>query len=72
MTFNFGGKTWTISTDDINLGRLDDQGNCLGAVFDLGLGSQINSGGGNPSWVVGDTFLVSLLLSLAFATHSNV
>ncbi|KAI0338296.1 acid protease [Trametopsis cervina] len=56
VSFSFGGKTWAISTDDMNLGTLQT-GTCLGGIFDLGLGSQIGSGGGNPSWVVGDTFL---------------
>ena len=42
----------------MNLGTVSD-GMCLGGIFDLGLGSSIGSGGGNPSWVVGDTFLVS-------------
>jgi cathepsin D len=41
----------------MNLGSIGG-GQCLGGIFDLGLGSQIGSGGGNPSWVVGDTFLV--------------
>lgn len=54
----FGGKSWSISTDDMNLGTVGD-GLCLGGIFDLGLGSNIGSGSGNPSWVVGDTFLVS-------------
>lgn len=41
----------------MNLGTVGD-GLCLGGIFDLGLGSNIGTGGGNPSWVVGDTFLV--------------
>lgn len=57
VTFSFGGKAWPISPDDFNLGTLGG-GMCLGAIFDLGLGSSIGNGGGNPSWVVGDTFLV--------------
>ncbi|PIL36061.1 transporter [Ganoderma sinense ZZ0214-1] len=52
----FGGKAWPISDEDMNLGRV--QGNmCLGGIFDLNLGSNVGSGGGNPVWVVGDTFL---------------
>lgn len=54
---SFGGQSWPISTDDMNLGAVGG-GLCLGGIFDLGLGSNIGSGGGNPSWVVGDTFLV--------------
>jgi len=56
VTFNFGGKTWPISTTDMNLGEVE-QGQCLGGIFDLGQGTSIQGGGGNPSWVVGDTFL---------------
>ncbi|KAI0084915.1 aspartic peptidase domain-containing protein [Irpex rosettiformis] len=56
VTLSFGGKAWPISTDDMNLGSIGS-GLCLGGIFDLGLGSQIGSGGGNPTWVVGDTFL---------------
>ncbi|GJE90021.1 A1 family peptidase [Phanerochaete sordida] len=56
VSLSFGGQSWPISTDDMNLGTVG-QGLCLGGIFDLGLGSNIGSGGGNPSWVVGDTFL---------------
>ncbi|KAI1795502.1 acid protease [Ganoderma leucocontextum] len=52
----FGGKAWPISDADMNLGTV--QANmCLGGIFDLNLGSNVGSGGGNPVWVVGDTFL---------------
>ena len=30
---------------------------CAGAIFDLSTGSNISEGGGNPNWIVGDTFL---------------
>ncbi|KAI0688179.1 aspartic peptidase domain-containing protein [Cytidiella melzeri] len=56
VTISFGGTAWSVSTDDMNLGSVSSN-QCLGGIFDLGLGSQIDSGGGNPSWVVGDTFL---------------
>jgi cathepsin D len=52
----FGGKLWTINTLDMNLGT-ESRGNCVGAIFDLSLGSDIPAGGPNPSWVVGATFL---------------
>ena len=43
----------------MNFGPLDQQGlQCIGAIFDLSMGTNIVSGGGNPSWVIGDTFLV--------------
>ena len=59
VSVSFGGTSWPISPDDMNLGTVGDN-LCLGGIFDLGLGSDISSGGGNPSWVVGDTFLVCL------------
>lgn len=54
----FGGQSWPISSADMNLGSVQGQ-QCLGGIFDLNLGSNVGSGGGNPNWVVGDTFLVS-------------
>jgi cathepsin D len=43
----------------MNFGPLDPRGlQCVGAIFDLALGTDLVSGGGNPSWVVGATFLV--------------
>jgi cathepsin D len=56
VTLNFGGKDWAISPVDMNLGELR-QNECLGGIFDLGQGTSIQGGNGNPSWVVGDTFL---------------
>jgi len=56
VTMAFGGKSWPINSDDMNLGRLSSLSNqCLGGIFDLSLGS--NAGGSGPSWVVGDVFL---------------
>lgn len=45
----------------MNLGAADRQGQrCVGGIFDLSLGSNIEAGNsGNPQWVIGDTFLVS-------------
>jgi cathepsin D len=58
VSMTFGGKSWPINPDDMNLGPVDNQGQfCLGGIFDLSLGSNIESGSGNPAWVVGDTFL---------------
>jgi len=56
ITISFGGKAWPISNDDMNLGTVGN-GLCLGGIFDLSQGSNVGSGGGNPTWVVGDTFL---------------
>ncbi|RPD78625.1 acid protease [Lentinus tigrinus ALCF2SS1-7] len=56
ISMAFGGKLWPISEADMNLGTVSP-GMCLGGIFDLTLGSSVGSGGGNPTWVVGDTFL---------------
>jgi cathepsin D len=60
VTMSFGGNAWPINPNDMNLGQLS-QGStmCQGAIFDLSQGSNVSggSGSGNPSWVVGDTFL---------------
>lgn len=56
VTMSFGGKTWPISEQDMNVGQ--DPSNpslCLGAIFDGGIPS--NAG---VTWIVGDTFLVCL------------
>lgn len=43
----------------MNFAPVDPQGRqCVGAIFDLSLGTNIVNGGGNPDWVIGDTFLV--------------
>lgn len=53
-----GQSSWPISTDDFNLGPIQDGSTeCQGALFDLNEGSAIPPNSGNPSWVVGDTFL---------------
>lgn len=58
VTLNFGGRTWAISSEDMNLGPVTSTGSmCAGAIFDLNMGSNIPVGSGNPSWVVGATFL---------------
>ncbi|KAK7023139.1 peptidase A1 domain-containing protein [Favolaschia claudopus] len=56
VTLSFGGQAWPISSQDMNLGPVEQGSSmCAGAIFDLTLGS--NAGGGGPSWVIGDTFL---------------
>lgn len=55
---SFGGKSWPINAQDMNLGRVSTGSNtCAGGIFDLTAGSNIGEGGGNPNWVVGATFL---------------
>ncbi|KAF8961369.1 aspartic peptidase domain-containing protein [Flammula alnicola] len=58
VTLSFGGKAWPISAADMNTGpEPNDNTKCIGAIFDLSQGTNIEPGSGNPSWVVGDTFL---------------
>ncbi|TFK74251.1 acid protease [Pluteus cervinus] len=58
VSISFGGNSWPINPADMNLGQLQaGSSQCLGGIFDLSLGSNIESGSGNPNWVVGDTFL---------------
>ena len=55
---SFGGKSWPINSKDMNLGRVSSGSSiCAGGIFDLNAGSNIGEGGGNPTWVVGATFL---------------
>jgi len=56
VKLSFGGKTWPISTADMNLGESGIGNQCVGGIFDLSLGSDAG-GAGNPSWIIGDTFL---------------
>lgn len=54
----FGGKSWPINAQDMNLGQVSSTSAlCAGGIFDLNAGSSIGAGGGNPNWVVGATFL---------------
>ena len=62
---SFGGQTWPIDPKDMNFGPVDQTGKqCIGAIFDLSMGTNIVSGGGNPNWVIGDTFLVCSICSI--------
>lgn len=53
---NFGGRTWAISPADFILQRSVDGERCVGAFFEIGT----TTGTSSLSWIVGDTFLVSL------------
>ena len=58
VTIAFGGKSWPIDAQDMNLGRVSTTPDiCAGSIFDLTAGTSIGEGGGNPNWVVGGTFL---------------
>jgi cathepsin D len=77
-TFSFGGKAWPINDLDMNFETSDVEGQCVGSVFDLTLGSAVVAGAGNPGWVVGDSFLKNVYSvfratppSVGFAELSN-
>ncbi|KAI6037555.1 aspartic peptidase domain-containing protein [Pisolithus marmoratus] len=58
-SISFGGTTWPISSDDMNLGEIGTSAGgtlmCVGGIFDVG--STVGTGSGVPAWIVGDTFL---------------
>jgi len=56
IALSFGGPSWPISMADLNLGTVS-AGQCLGGIFDLGAGTNVKPQPGEPSWIVGDTFL---------------
>ncbi|KAI0755204.1 acid protease [Daedaleopsis nitida] len=52
VAFSWGGKSWSISADDMNLGQVSSGSSmCVGALAgsDLGLGSNV--------WLLGDTLM---------------
>jgi len=55
----FGGQAWPINPEDFNAGQISSGRSplCLGAIFDLSLGSNNIPDSNSPTWVVGDTFL---------------
>ncbi|KAJ7502459.1 acid protease [Mycena galericulata] len=57
VSMSFGGKVWPINPADLSIGEGTSASMCLGGIFDLSLGSSIEANEGNPTWVVGDTFL---------------
>ncbi|KAF8869555.1 aspartic peptidase domain-containing protein [Infundibulicybe gibba] len=60
IKLSFGGELWPIDPVDMNLGRLPGSrlsSLCLGAIFDIGMGKDTTRRLGDPSWIIGDTFL---------------
>jgi cathepsin D len=63
VSMTFGGKTWPINSQDMAVQQEpDDSTLCIGAIFDLDAGTSITPNSGNPGWVVGDTFLVCIVI----------
>jgi len=56
IAISFGGPAWPIRVADLNLGTVGS-GRCLGAIFDITLGTNVPAGSANPAWIIGDTFL---------------
>jgi len=80
VTLSFGGKAWPINVTDMNLGQISrGSSQCLGAIFDLSLAENNPPGPGDPTWIVGDTFLKNVYSvfradppSIGFAQLSSV
>ncbi|KAI0821610.1 protease [Trametes gibbosa] len=62
ISFSWGGKQWTVSPENFNLGRVSLT-QCIGAVLgkDLGLGTS--------TWLLGDSFMKNVYT--AFSTDSK-
>lgn len=58
VNFRFGGKNYSMTPDDFNLGPFGSNGRCLGSVFELELSGASKS---LISWVIGDSFLKNVL-----------
>lgn len=72
VTLSFGGRSWPVSSDDFQLMEVSST-LCLGAFFEL------DTRGGTPDWIIGDTFLKNVYTvfrynppSVGFATLSDV
>lgn len=66
ISMSFGGKVWPIDPADMSIGEGTTGSMCLGGIFDLSMGSNIEANSGNPTWVVGDTFLVRILFCAVY------
>ncbi|TFK91595.1 acid protease [Polyporus arcularius HHB13444] len=61
VAFSWGGKSWTISAANMNLGRVSSKSTqCVGAILghDLGLGKDV--------WLVGDSFMKNVYSVFSF------
>ncbi|KAF8881811.1 aspartic peptidase domain-containing protein [Infundibulicybe gibba] len=59
ISFSFGGRLWPINPVDMNLGRLSDLNPrlCIGAIFDISIGTSTLSQPEEEGWVIGSAFL---------------
>ncbi|KAF7316715.1 Acid protease [Mycena chlorophos] len=65
ISFNYGGKDWTISADNINLGQTESgSSSCVSALAaqDLGLGTDV--------WLLGDSFMKNQYTVFSVAKES--
>ncbi|KAI0792846.1 acid protease [Abortiporus biennis] len=64
VSFSWGGKTFTVSTANFNLGQTSSgSSSCVGALAgqDLGLGSNV--------WLLGDSFMKNVYTAFNFGTN---
>ncbi|KAK7002213.1 acid protease [Favolaschia claudopus] len=52
-TVSFGGRTWPLTSADMNLGKSSTSNMCIGAIFAL----PTSGSSGSPSWIFGIAFL---------------
>ncbi|KAI0676926.1 acid protease [Trametes maxima] len=65
LAFSWGGKSWTVSADNFNLGETEENsGRCIGALAgqDVGLGDQV--------WLLGDSFMKNVYTAFSFEKNS--
>ncbi|CAH7685226.1 aspartic peptidase domain-containing protein [Phakopsora pachyrhizi] len=58
VVLKFGGRNYSMTAEDFNLGPFGSNGRCLGSVFQLELSGASKS---IISWVIGDSFLKNVL-----------
>ncbi|KDQ54107.1 hypothetical protein JAAARDRAFT_209569 [Jaapia argillacea MUCL 33604] len=65
VAFSWGGKSWTVSSANFNLGQTSSgSSQCVGALAgqDLGLGSNV--------WLLGDSFMKNVYTVFSFAQNA--
>ncbi|EED77425.1 predicted protein [Postia placenta Mad-698-R] len=65
VAFNWGGKNWTVSAANFNLGKTSSTSNqCVGALAGENLGL------GNNVWLLGDSFMKNVYSVFSFDKNS--